>query len=141
LVLNVNTNFSILNKGGTTRLVCTPRIRRSQSRGGSYISHKENTKSMQLEIDGLRRRLRRERWRRTPSDSDLSSNDDRDGSYRPKSRTLPNESFSCDEDHHYKRKNKSPSRKSLGNDALSKVLNQISKSPFTHRIESGKLSR
>ena len=94
---------------------------------------------MQLEINCLRKRLCRERRRRTPSDSDLSSNDDRDGSYRPKSRTLPNESFSCDEDHHYERKNKSPSRKSLGNDALSKVLNQISKSPFTHRIESGKL--
>ena len=31
---------------------------RSQSRGGSHVSHEENTKSMQLEIDHLRKRLR-----------------------------------------------------------------------------------
>ena len=43
---------------------------RSQFLGGSYISHEENTRSMQLEIDRLRRRLRYERRRRTPSDSD-----------------------------------------------------------------------
>ena len=38
-------------------------------------------------------------------------------------------------------RNKSPSRKGLGNDAMSRVLNQISKSPFTCRIEGGKLHR
>ena len=53
--------------------------------------------------------------------------------------TAPSESFSCDKDHHYEHKNKSPSRKGLGNDALSRALNQISKSHFTHRIEKGKL--
>ena len=37
--------------------------------------------------------------------------------------------------------NKSPSRNGLGNDAMSRVLNQISKSPFTCRIEGGKLHR
>ena len=95
---------------------------------------------MQLEIDCLRKRLCRERWRRTPSDSDPSSDDDRDGSYRPRSRTPFNESCACDEDRHYKRKNKSLSRKGLGNNALSKALNQISKSHFTRRIERGKLS-
>ena len=42
---------------------------------------------MQLEINRLRRRLRRERRGRTPSNSDFSSDDDRDGSYRPRSRT------------------------------------------------------
>ena len=42
---------------------------------------------MQLEIDRLRRRLRRERWRRAPSNSKPSFNDDRDGSYRPRLRT------------------------------------------------------
>ena len=95
---------------------------------------------MQLEIDRLHRRLRRER-QRTPSNSDPSFDDDRDGSYRPRSRTPPSESFLCDEDHHYERKNKSSSRKGLGNDALSRALNQISKSPFTRRIERGKLPR
>ena len=94
---------------------------------------------MQLEIDRLRRRLRHDRRRRTPSVSDPSSNDERDDNYRPWSRTPPSESFSCDEDHIYKSKNRSPSRKGLGNDAMNRALNQISKSPFTRRIEGGKL--
>ena len=42
-----------------------------------------------------------------------------------------------DEDRHYKR-SKSPSHKALGNEAISKALNQISKSSFTRRIEGGK---
>ena len=96
---------------------------------------------MQLEINRFRRRLQRERQRRTPSYSDPFSDDVRDGSYRPRSRTPPSESFSCDEDHHYECKNKGPSCKGLGNNALSRVLNQISKSPFTRRIERGKLPR
>lgn len=86
---------------------------------------------MQLEIDRLHRRLRRERRRRTPSDSDPSFDDNGDGSYRPRSKTPSSESLSYDEDRHYKRRSKSPSRKGLGNDAMSKALNQISKSPFT----------
>ena len=36
---------------------------------------------------------------------------------------------------------KSLPRKGLGNDAMSKALNQISKSPFTHKIEGAKLPR
>ena len=96
---------------------------RSQFLGGSYISHEENTRSMQLEIDRLRRRLPYERRRRTPSNSDPSSFDDGDDSYRPRSRTPPSESFSYDEDRYYKRRSKSPSRKILGNDAMSRALN------------------
>ena len=53
----------------------------------------------------------------------------------------PSESFLCDEDHHYKHRNKSPSCKGLGNDAISKTLNQISRSPFMGRIEGGRLPR
>ena len=115
---------------------------RSQSRSESHVSHEENTRTMQLEIDRLRRRLRHERRRRTSSNSNFSSDDD-DGndSYRRKSRTPPSESFSCDEDHYHERRNKSSSCKGLGNDAMSQALNQISKSPFTHRIEGGKLPR
>ena len=90
---------------------------------------------MQLEIDRLHRRLRR----RTSLSFDPSSNDDGDDSYRPKSKTPPSESFLYDKDHHYKQKSKSPSCKGLGNDAMSKALNQISKSSFTRRIEGGKL--
>ena len=119
----------------------TTHTSKSQSRGGSHISHKENTKSLQLEIDRLCKRLCHERQRRTPSDSDLSSDDEGDGSYKPRSRTPPNESFSYDEDHHYKRRSKTPPHKGLGNDAISRALDQISKSPFTCRIEGGKLPR
>ena len=96
---------------------------------------------MQLEIDYLRRRLRCDRRRSTSSGSDPSFDNERDDSYRPRSRTPSSESFSCDEDHLDKRRNKSPSCKGLGNDAMSRVLNHISKSPFTRRIEGGKLPR
>ena len=57
----------------------TTHTSRSQSRGGSHISHEENTKSLQLEIDRFCRRLRRERRRRTPSNSNPSSKDNEDG--------------------------------------------------------------
>ena len=107
---------------------------RSQSRSGSHLSHEENTRSMQLEIDHLRRRLRHERHRGIPSTSNPSSDDDRDNSYRPRL-------FSCDKDHHYRRRRKSSSCKDLGNNAISRALNQISNSPFTHWIEGGKLPR
>ena len=73
--------------------------------------------------------------------SNPSFDDDGDGSYRPRSRTPPSESFLYDEDRHCKRRSKSPSCKGLGNAAISRALNQISKSPFTHRIEGGKLSQ
>ena len=96
---------------------------------------------MQLEIDRLWRSLHLERQRRTPSNFDPSSDNGRDGSYKPKSRTPPNESFSYDRDHHYKRKSKNPSRKGLGNGAMSRAFNQISKSLFTCRIEGRKFPR
>ena len=94
---------------------------------------------MQLEIDRLWRKLCCERQRRTPSNSDLSFDDDEDDSYRPRSRTPSSESFSQGEDHHYNRRSKSLSRKGLGNDAMSRALNQISKSLFSCRIEGEKL--
>ena len=96
---------------------------------------------MQLEIDRLHRRLRCKRRRRTPSDSNPSFDDEGDGSYKLRSRTLPSESFSYDEDedHRYKRRSKSPPRQGLGNDVMSRALNQISKPPFRRRIEGGKL--
>ena len=64
--------------------VHTTHTDRSQSRSRSHISNEKDTKSMQLEIDHLRRRLRCKRWSKTPSNFDVSSNDDKDGSYRPK---------------------------------------------------------
>ena len=74
----------------------------SQSLGGSHLSHEENTRSMQLEINHLRRRLHCEQRRETLSSSDPSSEDDNDNNYRPKSKTPPSESFSCDQDRHYR---------------------------------------
>ena len=44
-------------------------------------------------------------------------------------------SFSYEEEHYYEHRCKSPTHRGLGNDAMSKVLNHIFKSPFTHRIE------
>ena len=121
--------------------VHTTNTSKSQSRSGSHLSHEENTKAMQLEIDHLKRKLHHERRRQTPSNFDFSSSDERNGSYRPRSRTPPSTSFSCDEDYHRECRNKGPSCKGLGNDAISKVLNQIFRSPFTCRIEGGKLPR
>ena len=94
---------------------------------------------MQLEIDHLKRRLCHERRRRTPSNFDFSSYNEKDGSYRLRSRTPPSESFSYDKDYHHERRNKNSSSKGLGNDAMSRALNQISISPFTRRIEEGRL--
>ena len=94
---------------------------------------------MQWEIDLLKRKWHHEWRRRTPSNSDLSSSDEKDGSYRPRSRTPSSESFSCDEDYYRECRSKSPSRKGLGNDAISKALNEISRLHFTRRIEGGKL--
>ena len=125
------------------RKVCvhTTHTSRSQSWSESHVSHEVNTRTMQLEINRLRRRLRRKQWKGTPSNFDFSFNDDGNGSYRPRSRTPPSESFSCDEDSHHERKNKNSSCKGLGNNAMSRALNQISRSPFTRRIEGGRLPR
>ena len=96
---------------------------------------------MQLEIDNLKKKLRHAQRKQTPSSSDISSNDEKDTSYTQRSRTPPSESFSYDEEHHHKRRYKSPPRKGLGNDTMSKALNQIFKSPFMCKIEGAKLPR
>ena len=119
--------------------VHTTQTNRSQSWGKSHLSHEEDTKALQLEINHLKRKLRYEWRKRTPSNSNSSSDGERDGSYRRRSRTLPSESFSYVEDHHLERRNRSSFFKSGGNDAMGKVLNQISRSPFTRRIEEGVL--
>ena len=96
---------------------------------------------MQLEIDRLKKELCHARRKRTPSNFDVSSDDGEDASYRQRSRTSPSESFSYDKEHHHKRRNKSSPRKGLRNDTMSKALNQISKSPFTHKIKGARLPR
>ena len=94
---------------------------------------------MQKKIDHLKRSLRHERRKRVPSNSNFSSDGEGDGSYRRRSRTPPSESFSYNEDYHHERKNKNSSSIGLGNNAISKALNQISRSPFMRWIEGGRL--
>ena len=118
----------------------TTHTRRSCSQGGSHVSQRQDdNKAMQREINDLKKKLRRAQRKRSPSSSDVSSNDEKDASYRRRSRTPLNESFSYDEERHYQRIYKSPPRKGAGNDIMSKALNQISKSPFTRKIERAKL--
>ena len=92
-------------------------------------------------MDDLKKKLCHVQRKRSLSNSDTSSNDEGVDNYRQRSRTPPSETFSYEEEHHYRRRHKSLSRKGLVNDAMSKALDRISKSPFTRKIEGAKLSR
>ena len=121
----------------------TTHTTRSQPQDGSCVYHEKNAKEMQLEINHLKRSLHHEWRKQAPSNSDFYSNNEEDGSYKCRSRTLPSESFSYDEDyhHHHKRGNRNSPSKGLGNDAMSRALNQISKSPFTRKVKGGRHPR
>ena len=115
---------------------------RSGYRRRSHLVHEQvDEKDLQREIDDLKKRLRRAKRKQTPSSSDVSSNDDKDASYRKRSETPPSESYSCEEEHSRKRRRRSPSGKGVGTNVMKKVLSQISKSPFTRGIEKAKLLR
>ena len=103
-------------------------------------------RKLKHEIDHLCKKLRRrERDRRNslPPSSE-SSGESRDRSYCHKSRTPSSESFSTSshldklERHRYKC-GEGSSHRSMGNDAMSQALRQISKSPFERRIDRAKL--
>ena len=85
--------------------------------------------------------MRSAQRRQSPSSIDISSGDEEDGDYRQISRTPLSETFYCEDEHHRRRKHKGPSSRGLGNDVMSKALDQISKSPFTRKIERARLSR
>ena len=119
--------------------VHTTHTRRSHSQGGGHVSQEQNAMTIQLEINQLKEKLCHAWRRRTPSNSDVFSDDKGDVSYKRRSRIPPNESFSYDEEHHHERRYKSPFRKGLGSDAMSTALNQISRSPFTQNIEGARL--
>ena len=85
----------------------TTHTSKSQSRGKSHVSHAENEKDMQREIDELKE-LHRARRRRPSPKSELSFEETDDATYRRRSRTPPSETFSNDKEHHHKRKNKNP---------------------------------
>ena len=114
---------------------------KSQSRGKSHVSHAKNERDMQLEIDELKKELRRARWRRSSPDFELSSEETDYATYRRRFKTPPNEIFSCDEEYRHRCKNKRLPHKGLGNNAMNEALSQVAKSPFTQNIEGASLPR
>ena len=119
----------------------TTHTSKSLSRGKSHVSHAKNERDMQREIDELKKKLRCARRRCSSPDSEPSSEETDDATYRRKSRTLPSETFSGDEEYSHKRKNKSLTHKGLGNNSMNEALNQVAKSPFIRRIEGANLPR
>ena len=115
--------------------VHSARTGRSQSQGKGHLSQEENTRALQLEVDQLKRKLHHAQWRQASSSSDASPDSEKDGSYKRRLKTPSSESFFYEEEHHHKHRHKSPLRKGVGNDAIGKALDQISRSPFTRRIE------
>ena len=114
---------------------------KSQSRGKSYVSHAKNERDMQREIDELKKELCHAQWRHTSPDSELSSEETDDATYRQRSRTPPNETFSGNEEYRRRRKNKSLTHKGLRNNAMNEALSQVAKSLFTRSIEGMSLPR
>ena len=110
-------------------------------RKGHAMHEQGDEKVMQQEIDDLKKRIHRAQRKQSSPSSDVSSNDEDNTSYRQRSGTLPNESFSCEKEHLHKRRCRSPSGRGVGTNVIKKVLSQISKSPFTRRIEKAKLPR
>ena len=105
------------------------------------VHEQADENDLQREIEDLKRKFRRAQRKQTPSSSDVSSNDEGDTSYREYSETPPSESYSYEEEHSYKRRRKSPFGRGVGTKVMKKALSQISKSPFTRRIEKAKLPR
>ena len=108
----------------------------------SHLVHEQaNEKELQWEIDDLKKRLHQAQRKQTPSNSNVSSNDDEDVSYRKRSETPPSEFYFCEEEYSRKRRRKNPSRRGVGTNIMKKALSQISKSPFTQGIEKVKLPK
>ena len=103
---------------GSVRITHTSK---SHSKGKSHVSQKQDdNRALQQEIDDLKRKLHRAQWRRPPSSSDTS--DEEDHNYRQRSRIQPSETFSYEDEHHHKHSHRSLSHKGLVNDAMSKAL-------------------
>ena len=117
--------------------VDTTQTSRSHTRVGSHMSQKrDDERAMQREINDLKRRLRFAQRRQSPppQGTDTPLDDEKDDNYRQRSRTPPSETFSHKEECHQKRKRRSPSPRGMGRDAMSRALNQLSRSPFMRRI-------
>ena len=72
----------------------TVHTNRSQSHGRSHVSHAENEKDMQHEIDELKKKLRRAQRKQASFEFESSSGDTEDDTYRQRSKTPPSETFS-----------------------------------------------
>ncbi|XP_065624264.1 uncharacterized protein LOC136065255 [Quercus suber] len=105
------------------------------------MSHAEKNRDLQREVEKLKRELRHAKRKRASSYSDEDPDDEPDVTYQPKSRTPANESYTYEQESPHKGQRRSPSRGDVRSDAMSKALNQISRSPFTRRIEEARLSR
>ena len=119
-------NNSVVNpqqRGDHEGSVQTTHTSKSQSRGKSHVSYAKNEREMQREIDELKKKLRRARRRHSSPNSEPSFEETDDATYKRRSRTPPSETFSCDEEYSHKRKNKSPTHKGLGNNAMNEALN------------------
>lgn len=120
--------------------------KRNHLRTGSHVLHEQETRKLKLEIDHLSKKLRWRECDRRNSSPSLSngSKESKDRLYRHRSRTLSSESFSATSHLDKLERNKfkhgkGPSHYSMGNDAMSKALRPISKSPFIRRINKARL--
>ncbi|XP_075665352.1 uncharacterized protein LOC142635015 [Castanea sativa] len=122
------------------------RAGRRRSHTGDRVSHDDELQKMQSEIDYLRRRLKRRRSdRQSPSFSSSDSFEDGKGwDDHQISKSPPSESrFVSSSLGKYKKGRGQRAGgwlyQGTGNDAMSKALRQISKSPFARRINKAKL--
>ena len=76
-----------------------------------------------------------------PPSPDTPLDDKNDDDYRQRSKPPPSETFSHVEERHQRRERRSPSPRGLGHDAMSRALDQLSRSPFTRRIEGAAFPR
>jgi len=131
----VKTILPILNIGKIGKATCMLCTQAKATPELGVTSLKNNKiKPCKGKSTSLRRNYAMHNENRLPPRSDSYSNDEKDSGYR-RSRTLPSESFSYEEEHYSEHRCKSPIHKGLGNDAMSKALNQIAKSSFKRRID------
>ena len=76
-----------------------------------------------------------------PPNPDILLDDENDDDYRQRSRTPLSETFSHVEERYQRCERRSPSPRGLGHDAMNRALDQLSRSPFTRRIEGATLLR
>ena len=109
----------------------------------SHNLHDEEVYNLKRKVDWLHQYLHCKAWireERTPTPTQSSSSRD-DQSYRRRSRTPPNESFTSSS--HYTFGEKDPHKRSRTppQRTIGKMLLQISRSPFTRCIEQVELPR